>query len=318
MKQSLYSSILNLLNVYSKNEKGITLYYKISKTTKWIERQLQKDTNDEQVLFEDVSCILHLLQSLIQAEFEGMSREDMMEKRNVQVGEFTILQVLSYGISVVIPLITESMLHYPSLCKDYIYLITEILEYFPDQLASFDSSLLDAIMKSLEFGISQPLYDLGSCALDATSTLGLYIWTEILKKEGESCILYIKPFLGKFLSLIFIKILFHDFDSNLISHAGNALFALALAQSDSFHSLIEQTIASQSSSLAQSRLVKEFQDLSHCIHKVASANSLQIKQGHWMIGFGQSKGIQSLLYFKEFKDVFLSFTLNVRGISKVK
>ena len=78
------------------------------------------------------------------------------------------------------------MLRYPSLCRDYIHLITEVLEYFPDKLKDLGADLLNSIMKSLEYGMSHSIYQVGSLAFEAISTLGFYSWFEDTKKGAAS------------------------------------------------------------------------------------------------------------------------------------
>ena len=68
------------------------------------------------------------------------------------------------------------------LCKDYIYLITEILEYFPDKLKDLGTGLLSSIIKSLEFGMNNPIFEVATSAFDAITTLGFFSWFEMIRK----------------------------------------------------------------------------------------------------------------------------------------
>ena len=102
-KMVFYSSISQLLAVYTKNE---------------THRKRVKITHDEEELFEDLSFILQILTSLITGEFEGLGislqliieKSQIMTQRQVKVGDSNLYQLMFYSISLIIPLITDQML----------------------------------------------------------------------------------------------------------------------------------------------------------------------------------------------------------------
>lgn len=102
-KMVFYSSISQLLAVYTKNE---------------THRKRVKITHDEEELFEDLSFILQILTSLITGEFEGLGislqliieKSQIITQRQVKVGDSNLYQLMFYSISLIIPLITDQML----------------------------------------------------------------------------------------------------------------------------------------------------------------------------------------------------------------
>ena len=210
-----------------------------------------------------------------------------------------------------------NFLQYPSLCKDYIYLITEVLEYFPDRLKDLDAKLLSSLVKSLIFGMNHAIFEVGSSAFDAMMTLGLYAWFESTKKGADS-LAFLAPHLDSLLQHTFHYILFEDFDSTLISHAGDSLFALVMARQDTFRILVEQVMQQQPHPGIKARLSKEFQDLTQVMIKIANLQHDAILQGRLSIGFGEFHGTKMLLQFKEYREQFFVFIMHVRGILRVK
>jgi hypothetical protein len=73
------------------------------------------------------------------------------------------------------------MIQYPSLCKEFIALVSEIFEYFPDKLPEMDISLLSNLLHSLVYGIKHTVFSVSSCAFDAIVFIGFYAWFEITK-----------------------------------------------------------------------------------------------------------------------------------------
>jgi hypothetical protein len=85
-------------------------------------------------------------------------------------------------------------------------------------------------MKSLEYGMSHSIYQVGSSAFEAIATLGFYSWFEDTKSGGASSVGFLGGYLDGFLEKSFRYVLFEDFDSQLAGHAGDALFALVMAR----------------------------------------------------------------------------------------
>jgi hypothetical protein len=72
------------------------------------------------------------------------------------------------------------MLDYPKLCLDYIYLVSLLVDYFPDRLSQLPQNLLSGLLESLLFGMQQSVGRISDYSFKAVQSLGLFNWSEIV------------------------------------------------------------------------------------------------------------------------------------------
>ncbi|GFH29479.1 importin N-terminal domain-containing protein, partial [Haematococcus lacustris] len=63
-------------------------------------------------------------------------------------------QVVLFGLSVLLPFMSEQLLKYPKLPRLYFNLLAYIMESYAEQVAALDPRHLVALLSSLEFGVS--------------------------------------------------------------------------------------------------------------------------------------------------------------------
>lgn len=112
----------------------------------------------------------------------------------------------------------------PELCQQYIKLISNLIEFFPDKLSGLPSELLNNLMASLEFGISHDIVDVCILALQAVAPLAL--WAHHQHGQCE----FIKPALDKFLGQLLQVLLFGSLDASAVDAASEALLSLICAE----------------------------------------------------------------------------------------
>lgn len=205
-------------------------------------------------------------------------------------------------------------------------MVTEIVEYFLDKLPEMDPALLTHLMKSLIYGIKHSIFPISSCAFDAIVSIGFFAWFEATKFGSEK-IQFMANHLDFLLQQTFQYIIFEDFDSDLVSHAGDGLFGLAMARQDTFRMAVEQLLSQQRNVNVQQKLSIEFHALTKIMMQVAEMQHEDIKNGTLSVGFGDFYGTNKTLkffkvncsiYTKEYQKQFFIFVMHVRGIIRVK
>lgn len=187
-------------------------------------------TTDEAELFVDFQCILLMLRSLITGEYEGLDKQQILQLRSNNANQpFSIAQVVFYGMKMILPFMTASLLQYPSISQSFIGLVMELFEYFPDKLKELDAEFLSSLTLTLKFGIQQPSAEISDNAFEAIRAIGMYSWIESIQKGPESQN-YISNYLDELLKTLFQHILYQPFDSTLVSLASNAFFALVVSR----------------------------------------------------------------------------------------
>ncbi|POI33938.1 hypothetical protein CIB84_002310, partial [Bambusicola thoracicus] len=139
---NLYEACLTLLQVYSKNNLG---------------RQ-RIDVTAEEDQYQDLLLIMELLTNLLSKEFIDFSDTDEVF-RGHEPGQATnrtvsAADVVLYGVNLVLPLMSQDLLKFPSLCNQYYKLITFICEIFPEKIPQLPEDLFKSLMYSLELGMS--------------------------------------------------------------------------------------------------------------------------------------------------------------------
>ncbi|KAI8581092.1 hypothetical protein K450DRAFT_234589 [Umbelopsis ramanniana AG] len=179
------------------------------------------------------------------------------------------------------------MLKIPSLCQQYIKLISNLIEFFPDKLIGIPPGLFGNLMASLEYGMGHDITDVNILSFQAIAPLALWAYTQELQqgkfwdhvatmcirmdfgqKSDEFSALspipapidFLKPSLEKFLHLNLELLLFKDFDPRLLDAASASLFPLIYCCRSSYLTAVNQIIQQQPVDI-QDRLISAFRNL---------------------------------------------------------
>ncbi|KAJ3151890.1 Exportin-4 [Geranomyces michiganensis] len=241
----LYAAVMALLKTYAKNSAGRT--------------RLLRASDDEEAV-EDLSCIFDLLAQLMASQYEGMTWEETLAKRKSRSGAASgppgspdVAEVVFYGVGVVAPLVTDQMLQFPELCKDYITLVGNMVRYFPDRLSVLPPTLLAGLIQALEFGMHNVMVEVARSAFEAMTTLALFAWDEGAHPVGVSQD-FLCPHLDKLLTKTLSMFLFMEFDSGLLDSGGEALFALTLARPQTYTAMVHHLVQQQPAPVLAQRL----------------------------------------------------------------
>ena len=67
------------------------------------------------------------------------------------------VQVLYMGLHIVLPLMTQQLLQYPKLCRQYFCLLEHLLAVYPDKMALLPDAAFGPIVRTLQFGLESPV-----------------------------------------------------------------------------------------------------------------------------------------------------------------
>ncbi len=211
----LYEKILGLVQVFAKSEIG---------------RNNVNLKEAEMELFENLSILLQLLASLQEAGFEGFEREDVLERiASDQRESIGIAKIVFAGLNCIIPLITDALLQYPTLCLDYLNLINSITNHYPSYFSSIDVGLLHSLGQSLIFGLSKDV-QIAESSLLAIQNLALYGW-----KHHSPNLAQLHALISQ---AIMEQIFFKPFDFSLLGLASNCVLIYMMTNSQVFEPVL--------------------------------------------------------------------------------
>ncbi|KAJ3287085.1 Exportin-4 [Borealophlyctis nickersoniae] len=294
--QTLYLSVIELLKTYAKNEVG---------------RKRVRNDGDEP--YEDLSNMLELLAEMMASQYEGLMWEDVVEKRaNKSPSTVDVADVVFYGINIVIPLVTDQMLKFPDLCKDYISLVTNLIKYFPDKLSTLPPELLASLVKSLDFGMDHSIPEVGRSAFEAVTSLALFAWDE-QQAKGEASVAFLAPHLDHLMLKTLDLMMYRTLDGALVESAGEAAFSLAIARRTQYATLMQQIHDGLESPIFQARFTAALTNFTAGLEKLLHAQGPTGKLRMARVD-GMLRGVE----VDEWREVVRRFLVDVRGFLRVK
>jgi hypothetical protein len=105
--------------------------------------------DEEEQQYSDVLCAIELLTQLGTKEFF-----DICSSTDSRVKSGQVTDMIFYGLQQIIPLMTQGLLQYPSLCSNYFDLVGFMTESYADKVCALPYDLFDALWESVLFGMS--------------------------------------------------------------------------------------------------------------------------------------------------------------------
>ena len=224
------------------------------------------------------------------------------------------MQVVFFGVNQLIPLVTEEMLSFPSLCKNYIQLVAYLLEYFPHKLVELQPELLNSLVKSLLYGLNHPVSTLGIAALKAMESMALFYWVETIQCRGQP-VAPLQPHLDVLLEQSLGSVLYRPFDSNLLGITSETVFALIVARTEAFKGIVVH-IVSQQPQIRQQRISESCASIVNTIEKLETQQrTIVLASGSGSGGMlvGSHAGFRSNQDIVAFRIMFSRFLMEMRG-----
>ncbi|KAM4608329.1 LOW QUALITY PROTEIN: exportin-4 [Polymixia lowei] len=240
----LYEACLTLLQVYSKNNLG----------------RKRTDSTAEEDQYQDLLLIMELLTNLLSKEFIDFSDTDEVFRGQEQGTPasnrpVSAADVVLYGVNIVLPLMSQDLLKFPSLCNQYYKLITFICEIFPEKIPQLPEDLFKSLMFSLELGMTSMSSEVTQLCLEALSPLA----EQCAKTQEKDTPLFIAT--RHFLKLVFDMLVLQKHNTEMTVAAGEALYTLVCLHQAEYSELVETLLSSQRDAVVYQRLADAFNKL---------------------------------------------------------
>lgn len=240
---SLYEACLALLQVYSRNSLG---------------RQ-RLDVTAEEEQYQDLLLIMELLTNLLSKELIDFSDADEVfrgqEPGRAAGRSVSAADVVLYGVNLILPLMSQDLLKFPTLCNQYYKLITFICEIFPEKIPQLPEDLFKSLMYSLELGMTSMSSEVCQLCLEALTPLA----EQCAKAQETDSPLFLAT--RHFLKLVFDMLVLQKHDTEMTTAAGEAFYTLVCLHQAEYAELVETLLSSQQDPVIYQRLADAFNTL---------------------------------------------------------
>lgn len=252
---SVVNFCMGLLQLYS--------CHNIGKISISLSNNLLSEAETEK--YRDLRALLQLLSSLCSKDLVDFSSE------SIETQGTNISQVVFFGLHIITPLITTDLLKYPKLCHDYFFLLSHMLEVYPEMVAQLNSNTFGHVLGTLDFGLHHQDTEVVDMCLRSLKALSSYHYKEIVGGKvglGSQATSYNDTdgrlqdgILSRFLRLLLQFLLFEDYSIDLTSAAADALLPLILCEQGLYQRLGNELLEKQANPTFKSRLANALQAL---------------------------------------------------------
>ncbi|CAI5730266.1 unnamed protein product [Hyaloperonospora brassicae] len=262
----------------------------------------------EEENYADLLALLTLLSHLVSKDFIDFSEDATteQEQNDVSHASSVVADVVFSGLSQVIPLMTEQLLAYPSLSKQYFTLVSYMVEVYAEKLVSLSSELFQMLLHSLLVGMRHVSVDVVRNSFQALGELASYHWKARQGQEPglDAHYQHHPEMFMVFLRIIFRMALFDDFDPVILDVCAGSLYPLILIEQARFSALTEEMVREQENLDAANQ-----QRLTSAFAKLISF----VSPGDIATGTASTRKMRM-----QFKTNLYAFVAEVRGFLQVK
>lgn len=238
----LFKSSAELLHSYSSHH---------CRSRAVVRKVLEEIREEEEQNFTDISCVLQLLINLGTKDFIDACSPDE------SVGSSEVTDTIFFGLHQILPLMTQGLLQYPSLCSQFFELVGFMIETYPEKVCSLSYEVFDPLLQALMFGISNQDPKVADHSL-----LGI---ASIAKEHMKSQVLarHLEQHPHIFYSCakrLLTEVVFHNIVTDRMDSAAMALLPLISVDVNVFSGLVEELCAQLDPS-QQNRLREAFVQL---------------------------------------------------------
>jgi len=232
---SLYKATVSLIDTYSKHNIGL--------------RNVKKDREEEQ--YKDLVTLMQILSSVLCKDFISFASGDDSLKCSVSAAD-----VVVFGLSTIIPLLTTQLLMFPSLAQSYMSLVSYMSEIHPSYLCRLTDDIFNSLMSAVEFCLLNCAVDVVKYCLELLTSLTMYIQQDSALRSSD------KHSVGtRFLTIFFNMLLLETFDMSLMDTFSAAFYTLICSHQDEYKKLVNDLLSQHTGSPHYDRLVNAFNQL---------------------------------------------------------
>jgi len=222
LTNQLYEACGKVLKVYSDNHIGLVTV----------------DSGSEEENFQDIMCILQLLTHLVSKDFVDYSSDH--ENGSPTTPVVNVSDVIFYGLEKVLPLMTENLLQFPTLCSNYFALVSFMLATYVDRLGALRPEVFASLADSLLYGARHPDAAVARGALNSLNELATFHARAAANglpgldaHRTHRPDLFLRP-----LQVLLEMAAFQGGVADRLDPAANALFALVVCERGGFEGLV--------------------------------------------------------------------------------
>jgi hypothetical protein len=231
----LFEASSNLLKKYS--EHHCTARVILARTGKEAEEE-------EDQAYSDILCALELLINLSNTIDQNPAS--------------TATDVVFFGLQQIVPLMTQGLLSYPSLCTKYLSLVSFMMEKHPGRITIFPFELLDSLLQSLLYGSTHHDSKVAKTCLEGLEGLAkAHLQSEIMRGH----LAHHPDVLDRCTKHLFMEVIFQQLVWDRLDETSNALLVLVAADIGRF-GLVARELEDNTANLDQrGRLHRAFEKL---------------------------------------------------------
>lgn len=107
---------------------------------------------EEDQSYSDVLSAIQLLIHLGTKDFIDICSSENAGAESINTNQVT--DIIFFGLQQILPLMTQGLLHYPTLCSHYFSLVGFMMDTYPEKACSLPYDLFFSLLESLLFGMS--------------------------------------------------------------------------------------------------------------------------------------------------------------------
>lgn len=157
---ALFNAVADVLKAYSTNH----CTARIIKPRSKIEAETEEDQS-----YGDILCAVQLLINLGTKDFIDCCGDVTTTAGGVQTNQVT--DMIFFGLQQILPLMTQGLLQYPTLCKQFFELVGFMMDTYPDKICALPYNLFEPLTESLLFGMSHQNSDVGRASLQGLASI---------------------------------------------------------------------------------------------------------------------------------------------------
>jgi hypothetical protein len=214
----------------------------------------ENDVQEEQS-YNDVLCAIQLLNNIGAKDFVDSFSSQRTGAKGVDSNE--VIEVVFFGLKQILPLMTNGLLHFPTLCKQYFSLLGFMMETYPDKIGMLPFDLFNGLLNSMLFGMSHTDLFVSKSSLQGIAAL----CREQIENKSLSGHLSQNPSLFDECSKrILEEVIFQSIIWDRIEPAANALLPLAAVDMNKFATVVNM-ISQQLDTEKKQKIQQAFQTL---------------------------------------------------------
>ena len=202
--------------------------------------------------YKEVRALLRMLTHLSSGNLHDAIAESAPPAEAARLAEqIDIAHVVFTGLNTVIPLITDELLQFPKLCRQYFELLSYMIEAYPKKVAQLPGHIFGTLMTTLEFGLKHDNETVSKESMTALSALATFQCNSV-RSQSAGLGAHMAPnaeglsVLAHLMRLLLQRLVYEEAVFDLVDEAADALLPIILSERQAFESVASSLLAAVS------------------------------------------------------------------------